>query len=83
MQPHRGATILTLGVLSLVVCPLLGIAAWSMGNDDLQRMKSGTMDASGRDLTNAGRICGIIATGLCAVQLIVICLFLLFGLLSR
>ena len=82
MRPHRGGTILTLGILSLVVCPLLGMAAWFMGDDDLQKMKNGTMDTSGRDITNAGRICGMVATGLLVLQVILICLFLLVGLIG-
>jgi len=82
MRPHRGGTILTLGILSLVVCPLLGIGAWLMGDDDLQRMRSGTMDSSGRDITNAGRICGMVATGLLVLQVILICLFLVVGFLG-
>lgn len=48
--PHRGTTVL-----------VLGIAAWVMGNNDLREMAAGRMDPSGRDLTNAGRICGMIA----------------------
>ena len=71
MRPHRGGTILALGIIGLVVCPLLGIAAWFMGDDDLQQMKNGTMDSSGRDITNAGRICGIVATCLFALQVVV------------
>jgi hypothetical protein len=83
MRPHRGGTILTLGILSLVVCPLLGIAAWLMGDDDLQKMKNGAMDASGRDITNAGRICGMVATGLFVLQVVLICLFFLGSFLSK
>jgi hypothetical protein len=44
------------------MCPAFGIAAWFMGDADLEKMKLGDMDSSGRDLTNAGRILGIIAT---------------------
>ena len=77
MRPHRGATILVLGILSLLVCPLLGMAAWFMGDDDLQQMKRGTMDSAGRDITNAGRICGIVATCLFVLQVIFLCLFLI------
>lgn len=62
MKPHRGTLILVLGILSLVVCQPIGIAAWLMGNGDLKLMDAGQMDATGRSLTNAGRICGIIAT---------------------
>jgi hypothetical protein len=62
MKPHRGTLILVLGILGLIVCAPLGIAAWLMGNGDLKLMDSGQMDATGRSLTSAGRICGIIAT---------------------
>jgi hypothetical protein len=62
MKPHRGALILVLGILSLVMCQPLGIAAWVMGNGDLKQIDAGTMNPEGRSLTNAGRICGIIGT---------------------
>ena len=62
MKPHRGTLILVLGILGLVVCGPLGIAAWIMGSGDLKEMDAGTMDPSGRGNTNAGKICGIIAT---------------------
>ena len=72
MRPHRGVLILVFGILSLVVCPFFGIAAWVMANADLDEMAWGRMDPSGRDLTNAGRICGMIATGLLIFQVIVL-----------
>ena len=62
MKPHRGTLILVLGILSLVMCAPLGIAAWLMGNGDLKLIDSGQMDPTGRSTTNAGRICGIIST---------------------
>lgn len=62
MKPHRGTTILVLGILSLVCCGLLGIPAWLMGNADLKEMAAGTMDPTGEGTTNAGKICGIIGT---------------------
>ena len=62
MKPHRGTTILVLGILSLVCCGLLGIPAWLMGNTDLKEMAAGTMDPAGQGTTNAGKICGIIGT---------------------
>jgi predicted Zn finger-like uncharacterized protein len=60
--PHRGTLILVLGILSLVVCGLLGPVAWIMGNADLNEMRLGRMDAEGKGVTNAGRICGMIST---------------------
>jgi len=38
-----------------------------MGNTDLKAMDSGTMDSSGRAITNAGRVLGIIGTLLLVV----------------
>ena len=58
-QPHRGT--LVLGILGLVCCPF-GPVAWIMANGDLKQMDAGTMDASGRSMTNGGKICGIIGT---------------------
>jgi hypothetical protein len=60
-QPHRGVTVLVLGILGLACCFILGIIAWVMGNKDLQEMDAGRMDPSGRGLTQAGKICGMIA----------------------
>ena len=61
-QPHRGTTILVLGILSLVMCAPLGIAAWVMGNNDLAAMRRGEMDREGEGTTQAGRICGMISS---------------------
>ncbi|MEX2217635.1 MAG: DUF4190 domain-containing protein [Phycisphaerales bacterium] len=69
MKPHRGGMILTLGILGLVVCVICGIIAWVMGNADLKEMDSGRMDPSGRGLTQAGKICGMISVILLCVGL--------------
>ena len=59
LRPHRGGVVLALGILGLVVCFILGIIAWVMGNKDLREIDAGTMDPSGRGLTKAGKICGM------------------------
>jgi len=74
MRPHRGGVILALGILGLVVCVICGIIAWVMGNNDLREMGAGMMDPSGRGLTQAGKICGMISV---LLPLIVICIWLL------
>jgi hypothetical protein len=79
MKPHRGTVILVLGILSLVICGPLGIFAWIMGQGDLKQMDAGTMDPEGRGTTQAGKICGIIATILLGVGL---CIFLLLFVLG-
>ena len=79
MKPHRGTLILVFGILSLVVCGPLGIAAWIMGNTDLKQMTAGTMDPSGRGITNGGRICGIIGTVLMILAVVFFVITMLIG----
>jgi hypothetical protein len=79
MKPHRGTTILILGILGLVVCGPLGIFAWIMGNADLREMTAGTMDPAGRGNTNAGRICGMIASLLMILGAVIMVALLAFG----
>lgn len=83
MKPHRGVLILVFGILSFVVCPFFGIAAWVMGNSDLQEMATGRMDVTGRDMTRAGRICGMIATGLLILQMLALILIAVSLAISR
>lgn len=77
MNPHRGVQILVFGILGLMLCPFFGIAAWVMGNSDLEEMDYGRMDPNGRDLTKAGRICGMVGTGLLILQVVVSVLVLI------
>jgi hypothetical protein len=53
-----------------------------MGSTDLKEMDAGTMDPSGRGQTQAGRICGIIATVLLIVGLVVFVLLFALGMLG-
>ena len=62
LTPHRGVAVLVLGILALPMCFILGIIAWVMGNNDLEEMAKGRMDPAGKAMTQAGRICGKIAT---------------------
>ena len=73
-EPHRGKLIATLGNASMflgglslclfgvgaVVSIPLGIAAWVLANNDLERMREGAMDVAGRAQTEAGRTGAII-----------------------
>jgi len=83
MPPHRGVTILVFGILGLVVCQLFGIAAWRMGDADLEDMANGRMDPTGRHMTKAGRICGIVATALLGVQIIFVVVIAISMALAR
>ena len=59
-QPHRGGLILALGLIAWLVCGLVGFAAWFMGKADLAEMDAGRMDPTGRGMTQAGYILGMI-----------------------
>ncbi|MHC4426396.1 MAG: hypothetical protein ACYSYV_09890 [Planctomycetota bacterium] len=76
LKPHRGGVVLALGILGLVVCFICGIIAWVMGNNDLRAMSVGIMDPSGRGLTQAGKICGMVSV---ILPLIVLCIWLLLA----
>jgi hypothetical protein len=62
--------ILVFGILGFFTCPLsivFGPLAWALGSSDLRKMREGRMDPDGEGLTNAGMICGMIATCLMIV----------------
>ncbi len=80
LRSHNGVLILIFGILGLVVCMPMGIAAWIMGHLSLREMRQGRMDPSGRGLAMTGMILGIIACALAALGLV--SLFLI-GLTSR
>jgi hypothetical protein len=62
----QGTTILVLGILSLVVCGLLGPVAWIMGNKAMKEIDANPGAYANRGNVQAGRIIGIIATCLLA-----------------
>ena len=83
MKPHRGTLILVLGILSLVGCGILtGIPAWVMGNSALKEIDGGTMDPTGRGVTNAGKILGMISTILFIVGIVVVGLLAVLGIIG-
>jgi hypothetical protein len=84
-EPHRGQTVLTLGVISVVcgvvtfiACPFLcvfglglGIPAWVMGHRDLKKMRLNLMDPRGEPRTRSGWICGMVGTILGGMGLLI------------
>jgi hypothetical protein len=83
-EPHRGNTVLTLGIISLVsavfCAPVglgLGLTAWIMGQSDLRKIRSGLMDRDGEGPTHSGLVCGVIGT--CLNGLLSLCCLGYFG----
>lgn len=58
----NGGLILTLGILALLVCNLLGPVAAVMGGNAVGAIDRGEADPNERGSANAGRILGIIST---------------------
>ena len=67
-----------LGILGLVTCMILGPITWVMANRDLEEIDAGRMDPEGRDMTNVGRILGIVGTCLLGVQALALVGWLIF-----
>ncbi|MGI8980083.1 MAG: hypothetical protein ACR2FY_12740 [Pirellulaceae bacterium] len=77
---HRGALILILGLMGLFIqCPLFPFMSWVMGSNDLRDMEAGRMDPSGRDLTRAGMIVGMILSILWILAFLVFFVMVLIG----
>lgn len=55
-------TVLVLGIISLVCCAPLGIAAWILGATELSDIKKGKAPKAGEGIAKAGMIIGIIIT---------------------
>lgn len=73
--PHRGSMILALGIVSILFCGIIfGPIAWILGQQDLNAIRAGRMDPEGEDLTNAGRICGILGTLWNLLVIVLVCL---------
>jgi hypothetical protein len=80
-EESQATTILVLGILSLICsCLPLGVAAWVMGNRELQALDSGRRNPDNRGTANAGRVIGIVATVLGLIGFIILIAFLFLGL---
>ncbi|MEU4340073.1 DUF4190 domain-containing protein [Nocardia sp. NPDC023852] len=78
----QATTILILGILSLVLCQLVGPFAWVMGKRALNEIDASGGAIGGRGNVNAGYICGIIATVLLILSLSVVVLVVVLGVLG-
>jgi hypothetical protein len=80
-EESQATTILVLGILSLICsCLPLGIAAWVMGNRELEAIDGGMRNPANRGTANAGRIIGMVATALGVIAFIVLLAVIFLGL---
>lgn len=73
----QGTLILIFGILGLVTCQLLGVAAWVMGNKALKEIDADPARYRNRSNVQAGRICGMVSVGLLLFFLTMYALFFL------
>jgi hypothetical protein len=66
-EDSQATTVLVLGILSLVLCQVLGPFAWVMGNKELAAIDAGERPPQNRGTAQAGRVLGIIGTVLLGV----------------
>jgi len=75
MPKHpQATTAMILGILSLVVCGVLGPFAWVMGSKAVKEIDANPHAYTGRSEANAGKIMGIIGTALLALGVLIIAL---------
>ncbi len=81
-EDSQATTVLVLGILSLVLCQILGPFAWVMGNKELAAIDAGRRAPENRGTAQAGRILGIISTVLLIIGVVfgfVMLAFILFA----
>lgn len=71
VRPHRGRTIVILGVLGFVFAPF-GFVAMFLGKRDLRDMQAGTMDRSGEALTKLGRMLAFVSAIIWTIKWIIV-----------
>ncbi|MGB5169354.1 MAG: DUF4190 domain-containing protein [Acidimicrobiia bacterium] len=81
-EDSQATTVLVLGILSLVVCQILGPIAWVMGNSELAGIDAGRRPPQNRGTAQAGRILGIISTVLMIIGVVFLFIFLVIGLVA-
>jgi hypothetical protein len=71
--------ILILGILSLVLCSFLGPFAWIMGRRAVTEIDASGGALGGRGQAQAGYICGIVATVLLCLTVVLFVILLTVG----
>jgi len=72
-KPEGATTVFVLGLIGLLVCQILGIVAWILGNNYLKKCRQ--MNVQPEGMAVAGRILGIIATVFWILWIIALVIF--------
>lgn len=80
LKPHpQAVTALVLGLLSLLLCMILGPFAWNVGGRVRREVDAGLYSKESRGMGTAGYVCGIIATVILLLYLVILMLTMLAG----
>ncbi len=79
-KPEGATMVFVLGLLGLITCQPLGIAAWIMGNSYLAQCRAMGVEPDG--LAVAGRIMGMVACILLILSACVLGLFICLGVMG-
>lgn len=77
-EQSQAVTALVLGILSIVMCQLLGPFAWKIGHDELTAINEGRRPVGNQGLAQAGKVCGIVGTALLGIVVVFFVLWLIF-----
>jgi uncharacterized membrane protein YjgN (DUF898 family) len=78
-EPSSGDHVLVLGILSLVVCGVIGPFAWTMGTRVVGEIEASGGRWGGHTEATIGRILGIVATALLVVSALFFLALVTFG----
>jgi uncharacterized membrane protein YjgN (DUF898 family) len=78
----QAVLILVLGILSLVLCSLLGPVAWVMGRRALAEIDQSGGQLGGRSMVLAGYICGIIGSAVIIIAVVTLVVLLIVSLVA-
>ena len=78
-QAPGAAAALVLGILSIVICPLCGPFAWSLGRKGEQAADAAGGSLGGRGVATAGKILGMIGTFFLLLLIVLLVLSIAFG----
>ncbi|CAN5645860.1 hypothetical protein BH23PLA1_BH23PLA1_33920 [soil metagenome] len=80
-KPEGGTTVFVLGLLGILLCAILAPIAWIQGNSYMERARAMGVQPDG--LAVAGRIMGMIGTGLLVLGVLLAVLMGVFGALAQ
>jgi hypothetical protein len=71
----QGTTILVLGILGILICGVLAVIAWVMGNRAMKEIDANPAAYSNRQSVSIGRVLGIVGTILWALGILAYIIF--------